>query len=72
MSNRGLLTTNQQGHLNNDGNVWYHTKAISNILSMRKINKNNCIIYEYNNGEKFKVINTRTGGHRMIFTSKND
>ena len=24
MTNGGLLTTNQQGNLNNDGNGWYH------------------------------------------------
>ena len=37
MTNGCLSTTNQQGNLNNHGNVWYQPKSISNILSLRNV-----------------------------------
>ena len=63
---------NKQGHLNNYGNVWYHPKDISNILSMRNVKKKNRIKYDFDNGGIFIVIITRTGGHDMVFKSNND
>ena len=72
MNNWVVLTTNKQGHLRNYGNVLYHTKAISNILSLSNIKKKNRIIYRSKNGDNFIVINTRPVGHGMIFTAKND
>ena len=44
MNNGGLLTTNQQGNLENYCNVCYHSKAISNIQSLGNTNKKNCSI----------------------------
>ena len=70
MNNGGLLITNQQGHLNNYGTVWYHPKATIKTLSMKNLNKENHIIYDSNNWDIFIVINTRSGGHGMIFTLK--
>ena len=69
MNNRGLLTKNQQGHMKNYENVWYHPKAISNILSLRNSKKKNRIIYDSDNGDRFIVINTIPGVHYMIFTA---
>ena len=69
ITNGSLVTTNQQVNLNNHDNVWYHTKAISNILSLRNVKKKNLIIYDYDNGYKFIYIHTRPGGHDMIFTA---
>ena len=63
---------NKQVHLKNDGNVWYHPKAISNILSMRNVKMKNCIIYESENGDIFIVINTRPGAKDMILTANKD
>ena len=71
MTNGGLLTKNQQAHLNNYGNVWYYTKAISNILSMSNVKNKNHIIYDYDNGDRFIVIIKRPVGHNIIFTVKN-
>ena len=44
MTNEGLLTTNQQGNLKNYGKIWYHPKAISNILILSNAEKKNRII----------------------------
>ena len=44
MTNGSLLTTNQQGRLNNYVNVYYHTKFISNILSQINVKNVNRII----------------------------
>ena len=71
-TNGALLTRNQQVHLMNYRNIWYHSKDMSNILSMRNVNKKNRIIYDSNNGDRFIVINTRSGGHDMIFIARND
>ena len=57
--------------MNKYGDLWYHPKAISNILSLSTVKKNNRIIYDSNNGYRLIVINTRPGGHKMIFTEKN-
>ena len=71
-TNGGSLTTNRQGYFNNDGNVWYHTKSISNIIGLSNVNKKNHIIYDYENEDIFIVINKRTGGNGMIFTANKD
>ena len=63
MNNGFILTINQQGHLNNYGNIWYHPKAIRYILSMSNIKKKNHIIYDSKNEDRFIVINTRHVGH---------
>ena len=39
---------------------------------MGNIKNKNCIIYNSKNGDRFIVINTRTRGHCMIFTTNND
>ena len=49
MNNGGLLITNQQGHLNNYGTVWYNPNAIIKTISMNNLNKENHIIYDSNN-----------------------
>lgn len=41
--NGGALTTNQKAYLSNYGEIWYHPKAITNILSLKNVR------------EKFKV-----------------
>ena len=69
ITNGSLVTTNQQVNLNSYVNVWYHTKSIRNILSLRNVKKKNLIIYDYNNGYKFIDIHTRPGGYDMIFTA---
>ena len=51
MTNGGLLTTRLQGYLNNYGNVWYHPKSISKVLSLINLKNNNHIIYDSNNGD---------------------
>ena len=38
---------------------------------MRNVNKNNHIIYNSDNGDKFIVINKIPGGHDMIFRANN-
>ena len=72
LTNGDLLTKNQQGYLRNYGNVWYHPKAISNILSTKNVNKKNLITYNSKNGDSFIVINKTPRGNNMIFTAKND
>ena len=72
MTNIGLLATNQQGHLNNYGNLWYHLKAIRNIPSLIYVQNKKRIIYDSENGYIVIVINTKPGVHNMIFTSNND
>ena len=52
-------------------NVWYHTKAISNILSLNNARYDNIIIYNYNNGFRFTMSNKIPGGHDMISTENN-
>ena len=37
VTNGGGLKTNMKGTLPNYGEVWYHPKAITNILSMRNV-----------------------------------
>ena len=37
--NGGLLTTNQKAFLRNYGEVWFHPKAITNILSLKNVRK---------------------------------
>ena len=71
MNNRGLLTTNQRGHFNNYGNVLYHPKDMSKIISLSNINKKNLIIHNSVNGYGFIVTNARPGQHDMIFASSN-
>ena len=39
---------------------------------MRNVKNKNSIIYNFNNGDRFIVINTQPGGHDMISTVKND
>ena len=70
--NEGLLTMNQQRHLKDYGNIWYHPKSISNILSMSNVKKNNRITYESNNRDIFILINKIPGGHEVIFTENKD
>ena len=72
MNNGGWLTTNQQGHLKNHVNVWYHPKYISNILSLSDVKKSNRIIYDSDNGDRFIIIKTVSGWKYMIFTVNSD
>ena len=72
MTNRGLMTTDQKGHLKNYGNLWYHKNAISNNISLINVRKKNRIIYNSNNLDIFIVIITIPGGHDMIFAANND
>ena len=72
MTNGNLLTTNKQGYLKNYGNLWYHTKSISNILILSNVKKKNYIISDSKNGDIFIVINIRPGGCDMIFTANKD
>ena len=72
MTNVGLLTTKQQGNLKNYGNVWYHPKAIRNILSLSNVNKNNRIIYDSENRDIFIVIIKKPGGQDMILMANKD
>ena len=46
MTNGSLLKTNQKVHLKIYGNIWYHPKAISNILSLSNVKGENFIIYD--------------------------
>ena len=55
MTNEGLLTTNQKGHLKNYGNVWHQHESISKILILINVNKKIRIIYDSRNGDRFIV-----------------
>ena len=72
MNNGGLLTTNQQGNFNNDGNIWYHPKAISSILILRNVKKIIVLYTTLKMEKKFTVINKRLEGHDTIFTANKD
>ena len=72
MTNGGLLTINQEVHLNNYGNLWYHPRSISNILSLSNIKKMNDTIHASKNGDIFIVMNKRPGIQDMIFTYNKD
>ena len=61
MTNGYLIRTNKQVHFNNYGNVWYHPKSISNILSLTNVKNKNCGIYGSENVDKFIVINKIPG-----------
>ena len=52
------------------GNVWYHPKAISNILNMRNVKTNNLIIYNSDSRDRSIVVNKRPGENDMIFMAK--
>ena len=60
--------TDQQENLKNYVNVWYRTKAISNVLSLRYIKNKNHTIYYSGNVDILIVINKIPGGQYMIFT----
>ena len=65
------MATNQQGNLENCGNVLHYPKATRNILSLNNINKKSLIVDDSENGDIFIVINTRPKRHLMIFTVDN-
>ena len=52
VSTGGTTVTNQQGYLKNFGYVWYSPKAITNILSLAKVEEKFKVTYE---NETFKV-----------------
>ena len=54
-TNGGTLVTNKKGHLPGYGEVWYHQKAITNILSLNNVKKTHKITYNSANQDKFVV-----------------
>ena len=44
-TNGGTLVTNKKGYLPGYGEVWYHQKAITNILSLNNVKKIHKITY---------------------------
>ena len=54
-TNGGQLSTNMKGHLRNYGDVWFHPKAITNIISMRNMSKLHRITYDSNLDDTFVV-----------------
>ena len=59
-TNGGMLIVNQKGILEDYGEVWYHPKAITNILSLAKIVKKYPISYNSENRNQF-VIHKKEG-----------
>ena len=55
VTNRGTLTTDLKGTLQDYGKVWYHPKAITNILSLKNICKRYYITFDSRNKSQFMV-----------------
>ena len=54
-TNGGILSTNQQGYLKGYGDVWYHDKAIANILCLRNVKKKYRVTYDSGKDNIFYV-----------------
>ena len=55
-TNGSTLVTKQQGYLQGIGWVWYHTDAITNVLSLLQVKQKYPIIYNSRKDNIFHVI----------------
>ena len=53
--NGGKLTTNLKAHICNYGDVWFHERAITNILSLKNVSRCFCVMYDSNNSDTFAI-----------------
>ena len=53
--NGGTLTTNQKAHVHNYGDVWFHEKAITNILSLKNVSRHFHVTYDSADSMTFSV-----------------
>ena len=52
-TNGGTLVTNKKGYLPGYGEVWYHERAVTNILSLNNVKKTHKITYYSASQDKF-------------------
>ena len=53
--NGGTLTTNHKVHVHNYGDIWFHEKAITNILSLKNVSHHFCVTYDSADSTTFSV-----------------
>ena len=46
LGNGGSITTNQKAHVRNYGDVWFDKRAITNILSLKNVQKRYRVTYD--------------------------
>ena len=54
-TNGGIVTTNKMATLKGYGDVWFHEKAITNLLSLSNIKERFRFTYDSINGDSFDV-----------------
>ena len=59
--NGGNLTTNLKAHVTNYGDVWFHPKAITNILSLKNVREKFRVTYESPGGESDFIVHKPNG-----------
>ena len=59
--NGGTLTTNMKTHVENYGDVWFDTNAITNILSLKNVRNKFHVTYDSRNGEGAFVVHKPSG-----------
>ena len=59
--NGGNLSTNLKAHVTNYGDVWFHPKAITNILSLKNVREKFRVTYESPGGESDFVVHKPNG-----------
>jgi hypothetical protein len=53
--NGGDLTTNKKAHIKNYGDVWFHSNAITNILSLKNVKSKFQVTYDFKGEGAFIV-----------------
>ena len=53
--NGGSITTNKKGHFKNYGDVWFHERAITNILCLKNVNEKYRVTYDISADGVFAV-----------------
>ena len=54
-SNGGTLTTNHKAHVRNYGDIWFHEKAITNILSLKNVSHCFHVMYHSADSMTFSI-----------------
>ena len=66
-TNGGSLTTTQKAMIRNYGEVWFHPKAITNVLSLTNVeNKGFCVTYDTADGQDGFVVH-KPNGKKLLF-----
>lgn len=63
--NAGSLVVKQVGKFGGYGDVWYHPRAIANMLSLQNVQKKNRVSFDNDNGNRFLV--HRDDGTARVF-----